>query len=65
MKCCLCGKKINGYGNNPWGALTIRNEPIKWKITDRCCDECNEEFVIPGRIFLHFNGYPMKRRFKK
>ena len=55
MKCCICGVEINGYGNNPDGAV--------WKDTDgniveaefdagcRCCDECNTRFVIPGRIY--------------
>lgn len=41
MKCCICGKEIEGYGNNP--------EPIKSKGV--CCDSCNEKFVIPSRLF--------------
>lgn len=41
MKCCICGKKIKGYGHNPW--------PIKR--TGQCCDECNKE-VIKERIKL-------------
>lgn len=65
MKCCICNKKIEGYGNNPWGALDIRNRPIKWKLNDRCCDACNTEFVIPGRILLQINKHPIERKFKK
>ena len=38
-KCILCGKEFDGWGNNSW--------PIKDGI---CCDECNEEKVIPARI---------------
>lgn len=38
--CCLCGKRIEGQGNNPY--------PLKR--TGRCCDECNIEKVIPARI---------------
>lgn len=39
-KCCICGKEIKGYGNNPW--------PVKKD--GLCCDECNSEAVIPARI---------------
>jgi DNA-directed RNA polymerase subunit RPC12/RpoP len=40
MKCIICGKEFEGYGNNPW--------PVKAK--GRCCDECNLNFVIPARL---------------
>ena len=40
--CCICGKKIKGYGNNP--------APIKEK--GSCCDECNLNTVIPVRTGL-------------
>ena len=52
MRCCICGKKIKGCGNNPYGALHLNNKPIKWDKDDYCCDDCNEEYVIPGRILL-------------
>lgn len=38
--CCICGKKAEGFGNNP--------QPIKDK--GRCCDACNAEVVIPARL---------------
>ena len=41
MKCCICGKEIPNYGNNPYPFGD--NE-------DRCCDACNSLFVIPARI---------------
>ena len=53
MKCCICGKVIHGYGNNPWGHLRLNLEPIKYRDNDRCCDRCNEEYVIPGRLILY------------
>lgn len=56
MRCCLCHKEINGYGNNPWGALNIDLSVIKWKKNARCCDECNREIVIPGRILKYVNN---------
>lgn len=40
--CCICGAKLKGWGNNPW--------PIKNGENDRCCDECNQKYVIPERI---------------
>ena len=52
MKCCICHKNFKGYGNNPYGALDYRGRPIKWTTSDRCCDECNFEHVIPGRVTL-------------
>jgi hypothetical protein len=45
MKCSICNKDIEGYGNN---AKPVNN--------DRCCDECNVMVVIPARIELLFNG---------
>ena len=50
MKCCICGCEIehsyikNYFGNNPW--------PISINDEDRCCDNCNEIYVIPARIEL-------------
>lgn len=38
--CCICGEKINGWGNNPF--------PVK--DTGTCCDKCNWEKVIPARL---------------
>lgn len=38
--CCICGKKIEGWGNNPW--------PIK--DSGECCSECNYTKVLPERI---------------
>lgn len=38
--CCICGEKIDGYGNNP--------APLKVKGV--CCDACNAKFVIPARM---------------
>lgn len=50
LKCCICGKKIEGVGNNPDGALDWFGRPIDWRKSDRCCDECNLEIVIPDRV---------------
>ena len=38
--CVLCGKHIDGYGNNP---APLADE-------GKCCDECNKTKVIPARI---------------
>lgn len=40
--CCLCGKELNDYGNNPW--------PLRHNEDERCCDECNTTKVIPARL---------------
>lgn len=41
MKCVICGKEIQGYGNN---AIPLKK--------GRCCDDCNIKYVIPKRIEL-------------
>lgn len=38
--CILCGKHIEGYGNNP---APLADE-------GKCCDECNKTKVIPARM---------------
>ena len=39
-KCVLCGKEIEGYGNNP---APLADE-------GKCCDSCNSKRVIPARL---------------
>lgn len=43
-KCIICNKPFNGYGNNAF--------PAKM---GKCCDECNENLVIPLRIMMISN----------
>jgi len=38
-KCCICGKLVEGEGNNA--------EPYKRGI---CCNTCNKNVVIPARM---------------
>lgn len=45
--CCICGKEIKGWGNNPY--------PVKEK--GECCDDCNSKYVIPMRIFNLKGGH--------
>ena len=40
--CCICGEKIEGYGNNP--------EPYMSAEAGHCCDLCNQKFVVPARL---------------
>ena len=42
MKCCICKESIKGYGNNP--------SPLIYSNTSRCCDHCNNIYVIPARL---------------
>lgn len=42
-KCCICGKEINGMGNNPY---PVRTEG--W-----CCRYCNYTVVLPERVRLY------------
>lgn len=40
-KCCICGSEFEGYGNNP--------APVAGKY---CCDKCNNNVIVPYRVFL-------------
>ena len=44
FKCCLCGCFFHGYGNNPY-PLCPEDD-----YESRCCDECDNLYVIPARI---------------
>ena len=44
--CCICGKQFEGYGNNP--------HPVRK--SGECCNDCNQDFVIPERIRLITQG---------
>ena len=53
--CCICGKEIKGWGNNPegaaWKTYDGEIELPEFGPFDRCCDECNAQYVVPGRIY--------------
>jgi len=55
--CCICGNEIEGWGNNPWGAMWKNEdgsiEEPEFKEDDRCCDDCNMRYVIPGRLYKY------------
>lgn len=44
--CCICGKKFIGWGNNPYPLCD------KDDYESRCCDECNDNHVIPARLAI-------------
>lgn len=57
LDCCLCENKIQpnpqtGWkkGHNPF--------PLARKSSDRCCDDCNENLVLPARISLRVDYVP-------
>jgi hypothetical protein len=41
--CCFCGKRCEFYGNNPDPASTVPGAS--------CCDDCNDFWVLPERIY--------------
>ena len=49
-KCCLCGIKFEGYGNNPYPLCDVND------YDSRCCNECNSKYVIPSRIIMVYKG---------
>lgn len=44
--CCLCGKEIEGFGNDPRPVMEAFGTE-GWNV---CCDECNVKRVIPARL---------------
>ena len=40
FRCCICGKEVSGYGNNPFPVFE----------NGRCCNKCNMNVVIPVRF---------------
>jgi hypothetical protein len=44
-RCCLCGEDFLEYGNNPEPFCAGMDDP-------RCCDDCNDRFVVPVRMIL-------------
>ncbi len=48
MNCCICGKPVGQWGNNPF-PLCAKDD-----YESRCCDLCNT-FVVKGRMLQ--NGY--------
>lgn len=52
MKCCICGKEFEGYGNNPW--------PIKKE--GKCCDSCNINVIFER---LNYSKYGRRLRKEK
>lgn len=43
FKCCICGREVKEYGNDPW--------PIKE--AGRCCSYCNWTVVLKERNRLN------------
>lgn len=39
--CCICGRTVHEFGNNPY--------PFGIPDEDKCCDRCNQVFVMPER----------------
>lgn len=52
LSCCICGAPImEGIGNNP--EPIIRGTDFE---SARCCDFCNEHYVVPIRFRRLQNG---------
>ena len=52
--CCICGQVFEGFGNNPDGAVWRDGDKIvmsEFDEDERCCNDCDNLFVIPGRLY--------------
>lgn len=41
IKCCICGREIEGFSNNAWPMAE-----------GRCCNECDRRYVIRARLAI-------------
>jgi hypothetical protein len=48
-KCSICGGEADLTIENSHNASPINGEPSE---TNRCCDDCNEYWVIPARVSM-------------
>lgn len=65
--CCFCHKDFLGYGNSTW-PIYFKEDGEK----NRCCDDCNNLYVIPSRkdkslimnfrkqFSIDYSNYPKK-----
>lgn len=53
-KCCFCKKNYFGYGHNA--------EPI---MKGKCCEDCNDKWVLPVRFVEFMREQRKKQRGKK
>lgn len=62
FECCICHRFFTGFGNNPDGAMWLDEDgnvvDPTFKSNDRCCDECDGRYVIPGRIHRFRQMHP-------
>ena len=47
FKCCICGKEVDGWGNNPWPVVDDKDA--------RCCDDCHARYIMPARLAMMSN----------
>lgn len=56
MKCCICGKEIVNVildGNSPDPLTDEEGNFLSLGPNARCCNYCNNVFVVPYRICEH------------
>ena len=54
MKCCLCGRSMEGHGNSSQPLVPRFFDDIQFfsffGLYGRCCDVCDREKVLPARL---------------
>ena len=46
-RCCICGKEVIGFGNNPYPLCHIED------YKSICCDDC-DQIVLKARMLMAF-----------
>lgn len=51
-QCFFCRQHFSGNGNNIMPYLT----------TEKCCDNCNKQYVIPMRVLEYYKNKEQQKR---
>lgn len=58
VKCVICGDYFKSADAIP--GIVVGNNPDPISLVGRCCDKCNNKFVIPERIRRLNKGLPAR-----
>ena len=53
-ECCICNKKFYQNGNDSYPISNI-------EIEEKCCDKCNQDYVIKSRLALSNNEISLEQ----
>lgn len=52
--CVICNRQFHTFGTNPFQRDEYGNNPWPISNSGRCCNRCNNDFVIPRRLGIRY-----------